>query len=145
MTRVANQFENPETSATYDWTINHYEESDSGPQRSVEHGANAANTGLVRHQADDQPMVLKYSGTILTEAQLTEMISWYILCKTQTIYFHDFAGDSYEVLITKFNYKRKWVQRNFNDPTNAPNHIWEYSIEMDIIRVIDGPLSGLVT
>lgn len=138
-----NTFENPSNAEKYVWEVGHFEEETVSKRRSIEHSANTANTGLIRQQNDDQPLTFRFGGSILTEKQLKEMIRWFQLCKTQTIYFHDFAGDSYEVLITSFEPTRQYALRNSKDPTNAPNHFWRYSIEMEVVRVIDGPWEGV--
>lgn len=140
---MQNKFENPSNAQSYSWAINHFEEEASGKRRSIERAANTANTGLIRQQNDDQPLVFRYSGTILTEAHFKEMVKWFQLTKTQTIYFHDFAGDSYEVIITSFEPTRHYALRNDKDPVNAPNHYWKYSIEIEVIRVIDGVWEGV--
>lgn len=129
--------------AAYNWSINHSEEQEVSKSRSVEHGANTANTGFVRQQSDEQPIVLRFSGVILTEAQVVEMIQWWKLCDTQTIHLHDFAGDQYEVIITKFSPTRHRTIFNGRDPTNAPNWYWRYEIEMDVVRVIAGVWAGV--
>lgn len=141
---MRNEFENPSTGTKYAWAINHSEEEEVGKARSVESGANTANTGLIPQQADDQPLVLRYSGTIFSKAQIEQMVAWYNLCVTQTIYFHDFAGESYEVLITSFKAERKRTVKNPRDFKNAPLWYWKYVIEMRVIRVIDGIWSSVV-
>lgn len=143
--RVPNEFENPKTSTKWAWPVNHSEEEETGKERSVENGANTAGTGLNPIQADDQPLQFSYSGTIFSKAQVTEMIAWFELCKTQTIYFHDFAGDSYEVIITSFKPTRHRTIRNPRDFKNAPLWYWTYTIQMRVVRVIDGIWTGVVT
>lgn len=123
--------------ANYDWAINHSEEQEFGKGRNIEHGANTANTGYVRQQSDDGPMTLRLSGTILTKAQVVEMIAWYNLCETQTIYFEDFTGDKYEVVISSFKPIRRRTVSNPRDRVNAPYWYWTYDIEMDVVSFID--------
>lgn len=134
-----NQFIDPAGNrTTYNWPINHREESEFGKTRNVEHGGNTGDVGFVRQQSDDSPLILRFSGTILVKAQLTEMLAWFEMCKTQTIYFKDFAADEYEVIITKFMPKREYTVRNPRDAANAPNWYWRYEIEMDVVTVRDG-------
>jgi hypothetical protein len=139
-----NIFINPVTSAQYPWEVNHDTEEQVGKTRNITHDANTANIGFVRQQAPSDPTTLRYTGTILTRSQLLQMWAWYTLCETQTIYFQDFEGVKYEVIITHFLPVRKRVQRNPRDPANAPDHVWTYSIEMDVIRVVSGYLAGIV-
>ncbi|MBW7998501.1 MAG: hypothetical protein FVQ81_18395 [Candidatus Glassbacteria bacterium] len=139
-----NEFENPSNAKKYSWQVNHSTEDDVGKARTVESSANTANTGLNPQQADDQPLLLKYAGTIFHKAQLEEMIGWFNLCATQTIYFHDFAGESYEVLITSFKPVRHRTIHNPKDFANAPLWFWKYTIEMRVVRVIDGVWDSVV-
>jgi hypothetical protein len=141
MTRIANRFTDPRTAASYDWPLNYSEEEGFGKRRNITHGANTGQTGLVKQQGDDEPLIWKVRGSILTEAMLIEIWRWWQLSKSQTIYFRDFAGDEYEVIFTSFEPTRKRVLRNPKDPTNAPNHYWTYEIEMEVIRIISGPLA----
>lgn len=140
MTRTANVFTDPAGDrATYSWVVNHSDEEDFGKERSIETGANTANTGLVRQQSDDKPMVIRVQGTILHAAQHQEFIAWWKLCGSQTIYFTDFAGDEYEVLLTSYRPLRKRTIRNPRDYANAPLWYWTYEMEMQVIRFRNGP------
>jgi hypothetical protein len=143
MARVANRFTDPKTAKTYDWDINHEDEDGFGKRRNITHGANTGETGLVRKQADDDPLIWKLRGHILTEAMVKEMWAWWQLSKTQTILFRDFAGDEYEVLFTYFEPTRHRAVRNPKDLANAENHTWTYEMELEVVRIISGPLVGV--
>lgn len=145
MTRLANEFINPATSAKYVWPVNHSEEAEAGVQRTVTRGGNTAGTGLVRQQADDQPLVFQFSGTIFSKAQVEAMIEWYILCKSQSIYFKKYSGDEYEVLITDFKPTEKKTLHNPKDFANAPMWYWTYTITMEVVAVRSGVWEGIVT
>jgi hypothetical protein len=67
------------------------------------------------------------------------MWAWEALCQTQTIYFTDFAGDKYEVVIDSFKPVRH-AGRNLRGGTEAPLWYWTYTIGMTVVRVISGPL-----
>lgn len=139
-----NIFTDPKgTRSPYSWPFNHSEESEFGKSRNIEHGGNTGDVGFVRQQSDDSPLVLRFSGTILVKAQLTEMLAWFEICKRRTIHFKDFAGDEYEVIITKFVPTRRPTVRNPRDPTNAPTWYWHYEIDMDVVTVISGTWSGV--
>lgn len=143
MARVANRFTNPVTGGFYDWILNHNEEEASGLERTIEHTAPTDGIGLIRQQGEEGPMVLQYRGSILQESQISTFRAWYNLCRSQTIYFRDFNGDEYEVLITSFKPQRKRVVRNPRDPVNAPMHTWTYEMSMEVLRVISGPWAGV--
>lgn len=138
-----NIFTNPRNNDSYDWEINHSDEAAVEKERQIEHGANTANTGMVKQQAGTTPMVLQLQGTILHEAQLVEMLAWFELCEDQTIHFTDFAGDKYEVIITKFNPTRHRTIRNPRDFANAPYWYWKYEMEMEVVTILDGVWEGV--
>lgn len=143
MTRLANKFVNPSNAAEYAWPVNHSEEAEAGAARSVTKGANTASTGLVRQQADDQPLVFQLSGTIFETEQLEEMLEWYALCRTQTIYFYKYNGEKFEVVITEFKPTERRTIKNPKDK-DAPLWYWKYTMTMEVIRAIEGVWEGVV-
>lgn len=145
MTRLANQFINPETAAVYTWPVNHSEETEAGLSRSVTRGGNTAGTGLVRQQADDQPLVFQLAGTIFAKSQLEAFKNWYMLCKQQTIFFKKYDGDEYEVLITDFKPVQKKTLKNPKDFANAPMWYWQYTMTLEVVTVRSGIWAGIVT
>lgn len=134
MVRVGNRFIDPATGDTYIWPLNHNEEQGSGKQRTIEHKPTTGG-GSMPVQGDDTPMVLRFEGTILEQAQHDEFARWFELSRHRTIYFRDFQGREYEVLITRFDPVRKRVAANPRDRVNAPLHTWTYSLEMEVIDV----------
>lgn len=144
MSRTPNKFINPSNAAEYAWPVNHSEEAEAGVARTITHGANTATTGLVRQQADDQPLTFQFAGTIFEEAQLEEMLVWYGLCKTQTIYFEKYNGDKFEVIITDFKPTEKRTIHNPKDFANAPLWYWGYTITMEVIRSLGSVWDGAV-
>jgi hypothetical protein len=136
-------FIDPRLAFTYEWHIGHETEASIGKKRNISHSANSQNTGLVRQQGDVSPLILKYEGKILHLKQYEEMWRFYELCETQTIYYRDYMGEEYEVLITEFSPQRTPTVKNPKDFANAPRHFWKYTIEMEVVRVISGALSGL--
>lgn len=141
---MRDRFINPLNSEIYLWDIGHAEEEPTSKTRQITNSANTANTGLIPQQGDLQPTILKYTGTILKKSQLVEFWRWYELCEEQTIYFADYAGNEYEVMITDFGPKRQSTVRNPRDFVNAPLHYWTYSISMQVIRTIAGDMVGVV-
>lgn len=141
MARVAFQFEDPAgVKTTYSWPVNPSEEEEFGRERNIEHGAPTSGVGFIRQQGADSPFVFRFGGTIFHESQLQAMWEWFKLSRTQTVYLHDHAGDSYEVIIKSFKPVRTRTIRNPRDFANAPYHYWKYTIEMEVVRVIDGPI-----
>lgn len=132
---MRNKFIDRATGNEYEWPINHKQEDEFGKRRNIEQTANTGNTGHVRQQGSKSPLSLKLQGTILTRDFLFAMRLWFELCEDQTIEFHDYTGQQYEVIITAFNPTRVRGQ-NHKDPVYAPNHYWTYSIEMDVVRVL---------
>lgn len=144
MARLANNFYDPYTGETYVWPINHETEEGFGRQRNITTEANTANIGLVRIQGAKQPMKLSLAGTILTRAQRDAFWDWFNRCETRTIYFTDIEGSTFEVIVTNFNPLRRAALVNRQDEANAPRWYWTYTMEMDVLRVVGGPLAGVV-
>lgn len=144
MSRVANQFYDPLTAETYDWPINHETEEAFGQERTVSTEANTSNLGLVRVQGDRQPMNLRLSGKALTRDQRDAFWHWFRLCETRTIHFRDVEGNVFEVQILAYNPIRVRAARNNRDLVNAPTWIYTYTMSMDVLQVVSGPLAGLV-
>lgn len=144
MTRVPNQFIDPAGNvSTFNWPINHKAENTGGKERNIQHGANTANVGLIKQQSDDSPMVLEYTGRILEEAQNEAFWEWYELSDSQTIYFYDFAGAQYEVQITSYKPIRVGVAKNPRGGTTNPYHVYDYTIRMEVYRILAGPAMGV--
>lgn len=142
MARIANRFLNPWTGAYYDWPINNSTEESFGKTRNIDHTAPTSGLGLIRQQGDDSPMAIKLSGTIFHKAQHQAMIAYFNLSRTQTVYFRDFTGETYEVIITAYQPTRQRTIRNPRDFANAPYHYWKYTLEMDVVRFINGDWSA---
>jgi hypothetical protein len=127
----ANTFTNPADSSTYAWPRNHGVdgEQEFGMERSIERTATTDGIGVVRQQGADEPLTLELAGFITAQAQHDAFVDWAQLCRTQTIYFTDFDGNQYEVIITAFRSRRA--------PTGA-SFLWQYTLSMDVISVISG-------
>lgn len=143
MARVANRFIDNATSETYDWPLNHHTEESMGRKRNITHSSPTAHTGLNRQQGANDPMNLRWKGTILTRAQLQAFNVWWEKCETRTIDIIDFHGNHFEVIITNFDPTRRPVLMNRHDPVNAPNVVWDYTIEMEIVTIKAGDWAGV--
>jgi hypothetical protein len=144
MTVVHNVFTNPATGDQFTWPINHDTEDMGGRSRQITYSGNTKQVGLVRQQGDSIPMQFKYSGTFFDQASIQRMFDFYNLGRSQTIYFTDFSGAMYEVLITEFTPVRKRTVRNSRDFAHAPTWYWTYTITMDVVTVLAGYLLGHV-
>lgn len=140
---MRDMFIDPKTGAEYVWLIGHETESPTGKKRNITRSGNSANTGLVRQQGDPTPLILKFEGKILHLSQYEEMWRFFQLCESQTIYFRDYIGEEYEVMITEFDPQRLATVKNPKDFANAPRHYWKYTIEMEVVKVRAGALVGL--
>lgn len=124
----------------YDWPVNHTDEESTGKARNVTRTANTANVGAVRQQADDGGVQLKLTGTILSRAQLLSFWTWFAYCKTSTIIFTDFDGQSYEVQMTDFQPTRKRKLRSIGQDPSIPFHYYTYTMTLDIYRFVAGEM-----
>lgn len=132
-------FYDPNTSDLYEWHVNHDVEEAFGKDRNVNHSGLTDGVGLVRQQAEDSPMVIAYTGTILHDEQYEEFWKWFVLSRTQGIRYFDFTGPHYEVVITSFQPVRK---RGHNRRTGTM-YYWTYSLKMEVLRFINGPLQEI--
>lgn len=135
-----NYFIDPSTAEVYRWHANHRPDGDKGTskKRAIELTANTGNVGLVRQQADSEPLLLKREGVLITLEQEEAMWRWYQLCEDRTIYFVEFNGDAYEVQITSFSVQRKGT----GGPTrNGERFYAEYELEMEVYKVLTGVLA----
>lgn len=138
MARVANRFTNPENGLFYDWQINHNEEDEVGFERHVDHSAVTSGTGgLVWQQGVDEPMVFTLRGTILEPIQHFQFTNFAKVSELHTIIWRDFTGEEYEVLLT-YKARRERVARNPRGGDLAPNHVWRYSMTLQVIQVLSG-------
>lgn len=136
-----NKFTNPATGEVYEWAVNHNAEEQFGRQREV---TNIPTTGggiRVLQQGDEGPLVMSLSGVILHSDQFESMRVFFDTSRQQTVYFEDFAGDAYEVIITGFQPVRQRTSRNPRDPS-IPYHYWTYTINMQVVRVLAGSWMG---
>lgn len=150
MTVIHNKFIDPVTLTEYQWPINHSEEDEAGPERSIEHtaptgtqsgqGGSGGAVGLVRQEGDVTPVVWNLRGKIFDPAQHAQFITWFERCSRRTIFWSDPAGDVYEVRIVSYKPKRRGVARNPHYP-DVP-WIWEYSMLIEVVDAITGPWVG---
>jgi hypothetical protein len=147
--RVANQFIDPVTNETWNWQVNHKDETgggstsaNSGLQRNFTYSSPTSNIGLIRQQAAATPLTLGYKGTFLKRVQHQEFLRWWTKCEFYSIFLRDFAGELYEVMITGYNPQRKPVAINPQDPgdpsTHAPLWVYDFEIDMDVISFLSG-------
>jgi hypothetical protein len=131
---VRNEFRDPRgVKPTYVWHIGHDTEDNGGRGRSVSATPVVGGARLILQQGENEPLKFQLSGTILEPAQLQAFNDWYALGQTQTIYWRDFAGDLFEVLITEFRPVRKRTARN---PRTGQPWYWTYRMEITVVRVI---------
>jgi hypothetical protein len=133
---MQNRFIDPATGDTYDWEANHSDEQELVKARNMTYTAPTGLVGLVKQQGANDPVILKFTGTISKRSMFQTMLHWYHLCAEQTIHFRDFDGEVYEVQITHFAPTR---HRNLYraDRTNH-QHYWTYEIELEVYKFIDG-------
>lgn len=118
--------------ATYQLAVNHLEEDGLDYSRSMEKTAVTTGANFVLQQGQTTGGTLRYKGTILTAAQYTAMKAYYDACQNRTVFFTDFTGTEYEVIITRFNPSRHATVRNPRD-SSIPWHYWTYEIDMEVV------------
>lgn len=116
---------------TYEFEINHWTEEDTDQRRNITRTAPTSGVGFVRQQGESAPQTMKYAGTIMTTTQYNAMQSYYLACSLRTVFFRDYLGTEYEVLVTTFATLKQAVLGQNRDP--ALKHIWKYRLEMEVI------------
>jgi hypothetical protein len=139
--RAPNVFRDPATGVTYNWAVNHTEESSIAKSRQMADGGATDNIGLVPQQGAATPLILTWKGTFFDPEQLTEFLHFWELCEDHSIYLTDFAGDLYEVLITDFSPQRVAANRNPKFPDLT--WVWTYDITMRVLTAFSGPWVGV--
>jgi len=118
--------------ADYEFQVNHSEEEGFDFRRNLERTTTTSGVGFVRQQGDDSPALLRFTGTILHQNQYNQMAAYYIASQTRTIFFRDFTGTEYEVMITAWNPVRKRTLKNPRDQS-INLHYFSYTLEMEVI------------
>lgn len=152
MMRVSNRFIDPATAETWDWPINHHDESGTGSKAGGQGGLGrnftvSAPTSLgvrIRQQAANDPLSFSFKGTALTRLQHQTFLYWWKKCEHHSIILRDFSGDQFEVMVTAYIPVRKPVAQNRNDMVNAALWVYDYQIDFDVISVVSGDYAGVV-
>lgn len=137
-----NIFQNPANGETYVWQRNHDPdgEEEAGKVRNVQRIPNTSLIGIMLSQGDDGPYIIKLRGKIVHRNQLRQFWHFYAISERQTIYFTDFDGQSYEVQMTSFLPKRRGKLSGIKPDPSAPQHFWEYSMELTVINFRAGDM-----
>lgn len=140
---MQNRFTNPATGTVYDWHTNHDPQGEemAGKSRALARVSNTSSSGVVLQQGEDGSYVIKLSGRIDMRAQFVAFWTWYALSKTQTIYFRDFDGQIFEVMMTALTTKRVGKLSPSGRDPSVPYHTWQYSLEMTVVNFISGDLA----
>lgn len=142
---MQNRFRNPATGTVYNWHTNHDPQGEemAGKSRAVTRVSNTSSSGVVLQQGEDGSYVIKLSGRIDMRAQFVQFWTWFKLSKTQTIYFRDFDGQEFEVMVTALQTKRVGKLGPSGRDPSVPHHTWQYSIEMTVIDFLSGDLADV--
>jgi hypothetical protein len=117
--------------ATYQFAVNHSEEQGRDFNRSIERTAVTTGPKFVLQQGESAAGVLSFTGTFFTQAQHDAIKAYYDACANRTVFFTDFTGTEYEVVVTRFNPVRHRTIRNPRDLSLL--HYWTYTLEMEVI------------
>ncbi len=135
--RSASTITDPTTATTFTWPINPSEEDPLSFSRQYQSGARTT-VGLSREQSANDPPRWRMQGTILDPAQKLAMDALYDACDDTTLEYTDFLGDAYEVVITVWDVR---PERSIQNPVTRDLYVWRYTVEMEIVRAISGPLA----
>lgn len=134
------RFTDPATGATYDWAINPGYAGVTAPtqkQRNITRTSSTSNGAPTRQQGDDGPSLIRWEVEVFTEAHELQLWVWYQLCKTQTIYLRDWAGEECEGQIVVLGRQQVGVVRGPGDASERGMYA-KYVFEFEIYRFISG-------
>lgn len=110
-------------------------------QRQIERTSNTGNVGLTKQQGEDGPFVIHWEFAVYSAAQEAALWQFYVLCKRQSIYLTDFAGEQYEGQITTLGRQRSGVLAGPRDTTQR-KFFATYVFEFEVWRFISGLLAA---
>src|SRR4051794_29567892 len=113
----------------YSFEINHSDEEAIDQNLNLARQAVTTGPKFVLQSGEASPAVLRYTGTILTQAQYNAMQAYYEASQTRTIFFRDVNGLELEVLILRYAPQRKRTVYNPREPTLL--WYWNYTLEME--------------
>jgi hypothetical protein len=126
----------------YAWQVNYSEEDEFGIGRSLDSTKTTDGLHTVIQQGDDEAMVFRLSGTILHQAQYEKFIAYSAIGRSRSMWYTDFEGYIYEVMLSSFKARRSRTIRNPRDPS-IRLHYYTYTMELHVIRAITGPWVGV--
>jgi methyltransferase-like protein len=121
----------------YSFEINN-EDEEMGAKRNVDSFMNTSGQGWIIQQGQDDPPNIQISGKMLTKNQNQRLTQFYNRCAQHTMYYQDFEGQTYEVMITGYSPKRLRASRNPRGGAVNPLHYYSYTLEMLVVTVISG-------
>lgn len=125
-------FTDPRTGNTYTWERNPTidTEQPGAKIRNIERTSNTANVGAVKQQGDDGPLIFDWQVSVTSTAQRQALWTWYMLCKTQTIYVTDWEGAQYEGQVVFLSEARKASESGYS----------VFQMQFECYRLISGIL-----
>lgn len=130
------------TSVVYPWPVNHEtEDSVKSLGRRISSSGVSSKIGLMRQFAHPGVTVLNLHGHFLDrdQAQYAAFIGFFNNCDDRTFTYIDAAGDSYEVILLQFDARR------LRGANRQDGSYFEYTLEMHVLSVNQGPLEGFVS
>lgn len=120
----------------YSWLVNHSAEGALSHRRAVTHGAQNPDVGLVRQQGPSDSLVLKVQGTILDESQKAQFDAFWAACAHRALFYEDWPGDSYEVVLVNWDCRR--VRTPANPRHTELDYVYAYSLDLEVVTVFSG-------
>lgn len=130
------------TGSVYPWPVNHEtEESLKTLGRRLTRSGPSLRVRLIRHHTHPGPARLILHGKFIdhSQSQYHAFIAFFENCDDRVFIYIDASGDAYEVVLTQFDARRKL------SIMHADGSYFEYSLEMHVVNVIQGPLKGYVS
>lgn len=131
------QFIDVATGDTYTWEINAEAMPSAVRKRTIEYhhptAAGWAQVTPVRQQGTTTHELQRLEGTIATQTQHEAFMRFWRISATRTIHYLPCTGGRYEVVVRTYEPTRRRV---VSGPRGATLHIWNYTLEMEIVTQI---------
>jgi len=138
---IRTTFTDPLDGSSYVWPYNpgFDAEQTAGKARSIERTSNSGNVGATKQQGDDGPYIIHWTFRVFTAAHELALWTWFVKCKSRTIYLADFEGAQYEGQIIELSRKRVGV---LGGPGDTPQRGFysEYDFRFEVWALRSGLL-----
>lgn len=127
------------TGEVYPWPLNHStEDSLKTLGRRLSRSGVSKRVRLMMHATHPGPAHLVLNGNFIdrSQQQYQKFVDFFNDCEDRTFLYIDASGDAYIVSLMQYDARRVWAA------TREDGSFFTYTLEMEVIEVVQGPLMG---